>query len=145
VKPGITVVAIDDQNQIYLTEEFHYAVGCETLEAVSGGVDEGEEYLKAAQRELKEELGIEAAEWVELGRVDPFTASVLSPTQLYLAKKLTFGDTALEGTEKIRPISMALSKAVECVMQGQITHAASCVAILKAARLLNNADEAPSR
>lgn len=140
VKPGITVVAVDDQNRIYLTEEFHYAVGCETLEAVSGGVDEGEDSLQAAQRELREELGIEAAEWIDLGRVDPFTASVLSPSQIYLARKLTFGAAAPEGTEQIRQISMTLAEAVERVMQGKITHAASCVAILKAARLLDHTD-----
>lgn len=143
VKAGITVVAVDDKSHIYLTEEFHYAVGRVTLEAVSGGADEGETSLQAAQRELKEELGIEAADWLDLGRVDPFTASVLSPSQIFLARGLTFGDSAPEGSERIRLVSMPLSRAVESVMRGKITHAASCVAILKAAAILKPTTGSP--
>ena len=75
-----------------MTKEFRYAVGQMSLEVVSGGVEEGEEPLAAARRELKEELGIEADEWVELGRVDPFTSMVLSPARLFLARKLHFGE-----------------------------------------------------
>ena len=133
LKAGVSVVAVDDEGRVYLTEEFHYAVGCETLESVSGGIDAGEEPLAAAKRELKEELGIEAGEWTDLGMVHPFTANVLSPTRLYLARKLTFGKSELEGTEQIRCRQMLLTEAVEAVMKGGITHAPSCVAILKTA------------
>lgn len=133
IKPGVSVLAMDDDRRVYLTEEFHYAVGSETIELVSGGIDTVEDTFAAAKRELREELGIEAAEWFDLGRVDPFTANVLSPTQLYLARKLTFGATAQEGTELIRCRSFSLDDVVQMVMEGHITHAPSCVAILKAA------------
>ena len=133
VKPGVCVLALGNDRQVYLTEEFHYAVGRTTVEAVSGGREADEELLATAQRELKEELGIEAADWTDLGLVDPFTASVVSPTRLYLARGLTFGDHAREGTEQIRCVSVALTKAVEMVLGSQITHGPSCVLILKAA------------
>jgi ADP-ribose pyrophosphatase len=144
VKSGITVLAVDDNQQVYLTEEFHYAVGRVTLEAVSGGADEGEDYLQAAQRELKEELGIEAAEWIDLGRVDPFTSGVLSPTQVFLARRLTFGEPAPEGSEQIRMVSMPLAEAVDRVMTAGITHGASCIALLKAERLLRQETTKPA-
>jgi ADP-ribose pyrophosphatase len=131
IKPGVSVLAMDDERRVYLTEEFHYAIGSETIEAVSGGIDEAENSLAAAKRELREELGIEATDWTDLGRVDPFTANVLSPTQLYLAQQLTFGATAQEGTELIRCRSFPLQEVVQMVMEGRITHAPSCVAILK--------------
>ena len=131
IKPGVSVLAMDDDRRVYLTEEFHYAVGSETIELVSGGIDTAEDSLAAAKRELREELGIEAAEWIDLGRVDPFTANVFSPTQLYLAQQLTFGTTAQEGTELIRCRSFPLQEVVHMVIEGRITHAPSCVAILK--------------
>ena len=131
IKPGVSVLAMDDDRRVYLTEEFHYAVGSETIELVSGGIDTAEDSLAAAKRELREELGIKAAEWIDLGRVDPFTANVFSPTQLYLARQLTFGVTAQEGTELIRCRSFPLQEVVQMVMEGGITHAPSCVAILK--------------
>jgi ADP-ribose pyrophosphatase len=132
-KPGVTVLAMDDERNVYLTEEFHYGVGRITIEAVSGGIEPGECPLETAKRELREELGIEAEEWIGLGVVDPFTASVVSPTQLYLARKLRFGDQAPEGTEQIRCVKMTSAEAVQGVVDSEITHGPSCVLILKAA------------
>jgi len=133
LKPGVTVLAMDDERNVYLTEEFHYGVGRITIEAVSGGIEPDERSLETAKRELREELGIEAEEWTDLGVVDPFTASVVSPTQLYLARKLRFGDQALEGTEQIKCVKMTLAEAVEMVIESEITHGPSCVLILKTA------------
>src|SRR6056297_861698 len=99
IKAGVCVLAWQD-DQVYLTEEFHYGVGRVTLEAVSGGRESDERPLDCAQRELAEELGIVAATWKPLSTVDPFTASVVSPTNLFLATDLTFQDSAPEGTEK---------------------------------------------
>jgi ADP-ribose pyrophosphatase len=131
LKAGVTVLALDEGGTVYLTEEFHYAVGRVTLEAVSGGIDPGEEAESTARRELREELGIEATTWLELGSVDPFTTNVVSPTRLYLARGLTFLASAPEGTEKIRCAKMPLIEAVTMVMDGRITHAPTCVVILK--------------
>jgi 8-oxo-dGTP pyrophosphatase MutT (NUDIX family) len=137
IKPGISVLAIDDTERVYLTDEFHYAIGRHSLEVVSGGIDAGETAEQAARRELREELGIEATELVSLGRVDPFTSSLVSPTELFLARGLSFVEAAPEGTEQIRMVELPLSVAVEKVIQSEITHAPSCVAILKAERLLS--------
>ena len=43
MKPGVCVLAIDDKNNVYLTREFHYGIGRYSLEAVSGGIDPGEQ------------------------------------------------------------------------------------------------------
>jgi ADP-ribose pyrophosphatase len=131
LKPGVTVLALDEVGAVYLTEEFHYAVGRVTLEAVSGGIDPEEDAAAAARRELLEELGIEAARWLDLGSVDPFTTNVVSPTRLFLARGLTFLASAPEGTEQIRCVKLPLPEAVAMVLDGRITHGPSCVAILK--------------
>ncbi len=131
VKAGVSVLALDDSGYVYLTEEFHYGVGRVTLETVSGGIEPGEGALATARRELQEELGIEAAAWTDIGACDPFTANVVSPTRLFLAQKLTFGQHAPEGTEQIRCVKMTLAEAVQSVIESRITHAPSCLAILK--------------
>jgi ADP-ribose pyrophosphatase len=135
LKPGVCVLAMHGE-KVYLTEEFHYGVGRTTIEAVSGGIEEGESALGTAQRELREELGIRAREWLDLGVTDPFTSSVVSPTRLFLARGLDIGVQAPEGTELIQRAHMSLPEAVEMVMDGRITHGPSCILILKA-RLLN--------
>ena len=135
LKPGVSVLAMDQDANVYLTEEFHYAVGRVTLEVVSGGIDEDEDALQTARRELKEEIGITAERWLDLGVCDPFTGSVRSPTRLYLARDLTIGDADPEGTEQIGCIKMPLGEAVQKAVSGEISHAPSALVILKAARL----------
>lgn len=133
LKPGVCVVAVDDRSNVHLTEEFHYGVGRVTLEGVSGGIDTGEDAFGTAQRELREELGITAAEWIDLGACDPFTGSVVSPTRLYLAQRLSFGSTDHEGTETIAHRTLPLADALAKV-GSEITHGPTCIALLLAAR-----------
>jgi ADP-ribose pyrophosphatase len=132
VMPGVCVLAVDGDGIAYLAEEFRYAVGRPSLEVVGGGVEPGEAPLAAAKRELKEELGIEASDWTDLGALDPFTSMVLSPARVFLARGLRFGNHEREATEQIRCVKLPLAEAVRAVMDGRITHAPSCVLILKA-------------
>ncbi|GAB5442215.1 MAG: NUDIX hydrolase [Fuerstiella sp.] len=128
IKPGVCVLPYDGED-VYLTEEFHYAVGRTTIEAVSGGIDGDEPALEAAQRELSEELGIRAEDWKEFATVDPFTGSVVSPTVLFLATGLSFHGPDQEGTEQIRCVKMSIQQAYDAVCSSQITHMPSCILI----------------
>jgi ADP-ribose pyrophosphatase len=131
VKPGVCVLALDAAGTAYLTEEFHYGVGRVTLEAVSGGMEPDEDALQTARRELREELGIRAATWTDLGVCDPFTASVVSPTRLFLARDIELGAQTPEGTELIRRVAVPFREAVAMVMDSRITHGPTGVVILK--------------
>lgn len=133
LKAGVCILAIDDQEVVHLTDEFHYAVGRQSLEGVSGGIESGEDARITAARELREELGIEAAHWTDLGTIDPFTSIVLSPTRLYLARQLKFVGADPEGTEQIRHVPVPLDEAVRMVQDGRITHGPTCIALLRAA------------
>lgn len=132
LKPGVTVLALDGEGYVHLTREFHYAVGRITIEAVSGGIDEGESADVAAIRELAEELGLTAKKWTSLGKVDPFTGGVLSPTTLYLAEDLDEGVANQECTETIEHVKFPLQVAYEMAERGEITHAPSVICLLRA-------------
>lgn len=136
MKPGITILPIDDEGNVYLTKEYHYAVERETIEAISGGIEKGENKESAAKRELKEETGITANEWIDLGVVDPFTNVVVSPNHLYLAKGLEFSKANPEGTEDIKVIKTSIKEAIQWVMESKITHGATTTLILKAKEYL---------
>lgn len=133
LKSGVCVIALDANGQVHLTSEFHYAVGRHTIEGVSGGIEPGESPELTAQRELAEEMGFAASKWSYLGRIDPFTAAICSTVDLFVAEDLTPCSAQPEGTELIESVTLTFREAIEMVLSGEITHAPTCVALLRLA------------
>jgi ADP-ribose pyrophosphatase len=130
VKPGVCVLPVEGEF-VYLGEEFRYAMGKWCLEAASGGSEREEELLATAQRELKEELGIEAREWTDVGTFHANTSFINGPLQLFMARGLRVGEPIPDSTEQIRRVKMSLSEALAAVMDGTITHGPTQVLVLK--------------
>src|SRR4051812_14061587 len=86
LKRGIAVLPIDDDGYVYLTRQFRYAIGQESTEVISGGMEANEDPLVAAQREVNEELGIEGTRWTELGFLYLETSMLKSPTYLFVVQ-----------------------------------------------------------
>ena len=134
--PGVAVLAVDAEGLARLVRQFRYAVGKESVEVVQGALEGEEPAAEAARRELKEELGIHAAELTDLGPLDAVTSQVFSPSHLFLARGLTFTEHEREPTELLEPLELPLAEAVRMVMDGEITQGISCTLILKVSRLL---------
>lgn len=92
------------------------------------------------QHEIAEEVGIKASELVDLGVVDLDTSIVRCPVQMFLAKQLSFTEKYSEGSETIKTLHIPLDTAVQMVLDSVITHALSCVLILKARNAYINSD-----
>jgi 8-oxo-dGTP pyrophosphatase MutT (NUDIX family) len=137
MRPGVAILPIDSNGVVYLTRQFRYALGKESIEVVCGALEKDEPPLEAAQREVQEEVGVKAEEWIELGFFDIDTSIVHCPMHLFLAHQLTFTQTNQEGTEVIERLRISFDEAVQMVMDSQITHGPSCVLILKARNALN--------
>lgn len=133
MKAGVAILAVDDDDHARLIRLFRYALGRDSLEVVSGGIDGDEPPLAAAQRELHEELGLTAGDWQELGRINLDTSIVHGPVWLFLARDLQPGSPEREGSEVITPQTVPLATAIAQALSGEITHSPSCVALLRAA------------
>lgn len=136
--PGVGVLALDAEGFVYLVKQFRYVVGRESLEVVAGSVEDGEEPLVSAKREAKEELGVEAETWTDLGAVDLDCSIVKNVVSFFLAENLKIGKPEREGTEQMETVKIKLSDAAEKVLSGEITHAISCALILNAFVKLKN-------
>jgi 8-oxo-dGTP pyrophosphatase MutT (NUDIX family) len=130
---GVATVALNDKKEIFLVKEYAYAIDQYSISVPSGGIDGDEKPIEAAKREMREEAGVVAENWIDLGYIDPFTMIVNSPAYLFLAL-----DAKLEarGEEEFELITVPFEEAVEMVMTSKITHGGSCVAILKTAEYL---------
>ena len=129
--PGSTVLALDNDLNAYLVREYKYAVDRQTVELVSGGLDDGETPLDGAKRELKEELGLEAAEWIDLGVVDPFTTAIRSPNHMFVAIGISHGEASTDEWERIELVKMPYPRVLAAAMSSEITHAASALCVIK--------------
>ncbi len=66
--PGaVVVIALDEKGEVALVRQYRHAVKRYLLELPAGGLEPGEAPLATAQRELREEVGVEAAKWTPLG------------------------------------------------------------------------------
>ena len=63
---GVVMAALLDDGRILLERQFRYAVGKEVLEVPAGKMDPGEEPVRSALRELREETGYRAGKIREL-------------------------------------------------------------------------------
>jgi ADP-ribose pyrophosphatase len=130
--PGSSVLPVDQEGNVLLVREYKYGIGREATEAIGGGINKGETPLAAAKRELLEEVGVEAKEWIELGSIDPFTTVVNSPGYLFIAKGLEHFEPHPDEGEILHSFVVPFTEALAMVNDGRITHSASCVLILKA-------------
>ncbi|MFP5260609.1 MAG: NUDIX domain-containing protein [Blastocatellia bacterium] len=136
MKAGLAVLPVGEDRSVYLTRQFRYAIGRESIEVVGGAIDEGEDAEAAARRELREEVGIEAGELTPMGVINIDTSIVDGAVSLFLARRLRFTEPDREGTEVIKPLRVTLDEAVNMVMSGEINQGTSCVLILKAGNYL---------
>jgi ADP-ribose pyrophosphatase len=88
--PGaVAIVAVDANGEILLVRQYRHACGDWLLEVPAGRVEEGEDRLAAAMRELEEETGHRAASWEvlrEFYAAPGFCSELLT---LFLARGLT--------------------------------------------------------
>lgn len=131
---AVDVLPIDSEGNVYLVKEFKYAINKVIVGDPGGFIDAGEKPLTAAKRELREELGIVANKWTDMGEMFSYGSVNEASHHLFIAEGLVFGDTSWDENESIELVKVPLSKAVEMVMKNEIDLASSMVLILKASQ-----------
>lgn len=133
VNDAVFVVALTDADEILLVDIDRHTVG-RSLEVPAGGTD-GDDPLVAAQRELLEETGHSAAEWVRLGGMDALNGVCRAPEHVYLARGLTpardaTDDQHEEGIAAVRAIP--IPEVLQLVRTGGIRDGETLAALLLA-------------
>jgi ADP-ribose pyrophosphatase len=122
--PGsVVILALDERGsepRVLLIRQYRYAADQELWELPAGRIDEGEEPLAAAQRELAEETGYTASEWKPALLYYASPGFLDETMSLFAARGLRKGKASPEDDECIASRLVPLSQAVQWVMDGRI-------------------------
>ena len=133
---GAAIVALDDQSNVCLLRQYRHAAGGYIYELPAGKIDDSEPPIDTAQRELREEAGMQAADWQTLGRMYSSPGFCVEIIHLYLARDLTPVPVEHEEHEIIEVEWVAFDEAMERAASGDINDAKSVTALFRASRLL---------
>ncbi len=112
---GVAVIPILEDGRILLCEQ-EQPNRAPYISAFGGGMEEGEDVLTTAKRELLEESGYEASEYT-LWIVNHPLSKIDWVTYTFIARGLKkVADTNLDGGEKITPLQVTFDELVELVV-----------------------------
>ena len=131
--PGASaVVAIDEDNRIIMEKQFRYALNDYLLEIPAGKLDAGEDPLVCAKRELEEETGIIASEWISLGTIATSPGFCNEVIHLYVAKGLSKGEIHWDEDEYVEVERYTLDELLQCIKEETIKDSKTLSALLLA-------------
>jgi 8-oxo-dGTP pyrophosphatase MutT (NUDIX family) len=115
------VVPLTENNEIYLVGQYRYPTDIYSWELPEGGAEEGEHPLDAIKRELKEEAGLVAKNWEQLGgRIQISNSFSAEVGYLYLATNLEQATTDPDDTEVLEIRKVPLIEALDMCYSGEI-------------------------
>lgn len=117
------VIAVTAGDEVVLVRQFRFGTWADTLEIPGGMVDPGEMPAEAAARELAEETGYVAREWVPLGWVHPNPAFQENRCHTFLALGCEPGTARPGEDEELEVVRVPRTDIPRLLRDGTITHA----------------------
>ena len=119
----VNIVAITEDEQVVLINQFRHGVSKSVLEIPGGMIDEGEQPIVSAERELLEETGYVGEEFIQIGCVHPNPALFDNICYTFLAKSAKkIKEPEFEGAEDIETVLYPVSDIKNMIKSGEITH-----------------------
>jgi ADP-ribose pyrophosphatase len=133
---SISIVPIDENGQVYFVRQYRPAVKDELLELPAGTLNEGENPVDAANREIREEIGMAAQNVKEIGSFYLAPGYSTELMHVYLATGLTDDPLDPDSDEFLSVEKMSVQKALEFAQSGQLLDAKSVAALFLAKKHL---------
>ena len=126
--PGSAVMmAVDENERVLLVKQFRLPAEQDLWELPAGRIDPGETALEAAKRELREETGYAAEDWINLASFWASPGYVDEKMDVFLARKLTAGKQEEMEDERIEIRWFHWTELREMVRTGQILDAKTMI------------------
>ncbi|MEV6879071.1 NUDIX hydrolase [Amycolatopsis sp. NPDC051128] len=130
---AVAIVALDEQDQVTLIHQYRHPIGKRLWELPAGLIDHlGEDPVGTARRELVEEVGMAAAEWVTLVDVAASPGFTDEVVRVFLARGLSDVDRDVLGDEEADLVvaKFPLAEAVRMALAGELVNGATVSGVL---------------
>lgn len=137
IHPGaVVVVPILPNGNVVLEKQFRYALHQVFIELPAGKIDAGEDILITGQRELLEETGYSASDWVKLGHQHPCIGYSNEIIHIYLARGLSAGAHQRDDDEHLDIFEAPFEQCLSMIQNGEITDGKTMIALFFAEKYL---------
>ena len=129
---AVVLVPVDEEGNIWFLRQYRHAIGVELVELPAGTLEDGEEITEAAQRELREEIGMAAETLKKIGAFYLAPGYSTELLHIFLAKKLSPAPLPGDDDEFLQVEKKPIQEFYETAWQQQIQDAKSLAALLLA-------------
>lgn len=126
----------DSDPRIILIRQYRYAANGFVHEIPAGRLDHGESPLECAARELREETGYSASEFIPLTTFYTTPGFTDERIHLFAAMGLTEGESELESDEILDLVDVPISRAIEMIQAGELVDGKSIAGLFFASRFM---------
>jgi 8-oxo-dGTP pyrophosphatase MutT (NUDIX family) len=130
---ALGIVPIDERGNVILVGQYRFPLGCYSWEIPQGGGDPSSPFVQSAQRELREECGLIAKNWLEILNMDLSNSVTDERGTSFLAWDFTKGESAPEETEQIEVAHVPFWDAIERAKRGEIRDSVTLSSLFRVA------------
>jgi len=128
---AIGIIPIDEKGNTWLVKQYRFPMEENTWEIPEGGGDRNIPPIESAKRELLEEVGIKAENWMLLQEIQLSNSASDEIGYVYLAQDLSFFEPEPEDTEELEIKQLPLQEFFNLIHTGEITDSLSVLGGLK--------------
>jgi ADP-ribose pyrophosphatase len=137
---SVVILAIDDTKSerdpmIVMERQYRHAAKEYLLEVPAGKMEEGEDALAGAKRELLEETGFRARRWRKMVRYFASPGFLGEWMQVFIAEGLTLGAAQHEYDEQLEIEMIPLSKLLRMIEEGKVHDGKTLISVMLYERL----------
>ena len=126
------IVPVDQENNVVLIKQFRKPIEKVIIELPAGKLNKNEDPLECAKRELEEETGLRAQEFIKLTEIYTTPGFSNEVIHVYLARGLSQGSSHTDSDEFVEVFKVSLDEAILMVKNGEVKDAKTIIGLLLA-------------
>ena len=135
----VAMVAVTDSDEVILVRSYKNGPRTVSLAVPAGYIEDGEEPLVAAKRELQEETGYASSEWSSLGNYVVDGNYFVATEHIFLARAATkVTEPASGDLEEMEVVIVPLAEVSEYVRRGEVVQLSSAAALAIGVEMLRS-------